>query len=120
MATSVVGQLRPKWHELSAKASELEAARGPNEARAAVDDQNKRLRPIVDALRPLNEGDRKVLASIVADVSRKIQADRAAKDSPARPGTPGSQVKPRPGQRLQPVSLEQRTYGLLSQPSGSR
>ena len=41
-----------------------------------MDDQNKRLRPIVDALRPLNEGDRKVLASIVADVSKKIQADR--------------------------------------------
>ena len=80
VATSVVGQLRPKWQELSAKASELEAAkRAEREARAAVDDQNKRLRPIVDALRPLNEGDRKVLASIVADVSRKIQADRAAK-----------------------------------------
>ena len=61
VATSVVGQLRPKWQELSAKASELEAAkRAEREARAAVDDQNKRLRPIVDALRPLNEGDRKV------------------------------------------------------------
>ena len=44
-----------------------------------MDDQNKRLRPIADALRPLNEGDRKVLASIVADVSKKIQADRAEK-----------------------------------------
>ena len=80
VAKSVVGQLRPKWQELTAKANELEAAkRAEREARATVDDQNKRLRPLVDALRPLNEGDRKVLASIVADVSRKIQADRAAK-----------------------------------------
>lgn len=80
MAKSVVGQLRPKWQELTAKANELEAAkRAEREARATVDDQNKRLRPLVDALRPLNEGDRKVLASIVADVSRKIQADRVEK-----------------------------------------
>ena len=80
VAASVVGQLRPKWQELTAKASELEAAKkAEREARATVDDQNKRLRPIVDALRPLNEGDRKVLASIVADVSKKIQADRAEK-----------------------------------------
>ena len=72
VAASVVGQLRPKWQELTAKASELEAARkAEREARATVDDQNKRLRPIVDALRPLNEGDRKVLASIVADVSKE-------------------------------------------------
>ena len=80
VAASVVGQLRPKWQELTAKASELEAAKkAEREARATVDDQNKRLRPIADALRPLNEGDRKVLASIVADVSKKIQADRAEK-----------------------------------------
>ena len=81
VAKSVVGQLRPKWQEeLTAKANELEAAkRAEREARATVDDQNKRLRPLVDALRPLNEGDRKVLASIVADVSRKIQADRVEK-----------------------------------------
>ena len=65
---------------LTAKANELEAAkRAEREARATVDDQNKRLRPLVDALRPLNEGDRKVLASIVADVSRKIQADRVGR-----------------------------------------
>ena len=61
VAKSVVGQLRPKWQELTAKANELEAAkRAEREARATVDDQNKRLRPLVDALRPLNEGDRKV------------------------------------------------------------
>ena len=119
MATSVVGQLRPKWQELSAKASELEAAkRAEREARAAVDDQNKRLRPIVDALRPLNEG----TGRFGLDRGRCVAQDSGrpgGEDSPARPGTPGSQVKPRPGQRLQPVSLEQRTYGLLSQPSGS-
>ena len=97
MAASVVGQLRPKWQELTAKASELEAAKkAEREARATVDDQNKRLRPIVDALRPLNEGDRKVLASIVADVSKKIQADRA-EDAPTRPGATRHQVKPRSG-----------------------
>ena len=57
VAASVVGQLRPKWQELTAKASELEAAKkAEREARATVDDQNKRLRPIVDALRPLNGG----------------------------------------------------------------
>ena len=52
VAKSVVGQLRPKWQELTAKANELEAAkRAEREARATVDDQNKRLRPLVDALR---------------------------------------------------------------------
>ena len=36
--------------ELTAKANELEAAkRAEREARATVDDQNKRLRPLVDA-----------------------------------------------------------------------
>ena len=57
VAKSVVGQLRPKWQELTAKANELEAAkRAEREARATVDDQNKRLRPLVDALRPLERG----------------------------------------------------------------
>lgn len=80
VAKSVVGQLRPKWQELTAKASELEAAKkAEREARATVADQDKRLRPIVDALRPLNSQERQVLASITADVSKKIQADRAAK-----------------------------------------
>ena len=38
-----------------------------------------------------------MLASIVADVSKKIQADRAGEDAPTRPGATRHQVKPRSG-----------------------
>ena len=120
VATSVVGQLRPKWQELSAKASELEAAkRAEREARAAVDDQKQAAAADCGCAAPSERGGQEGFG---LDRGRCVAQDSGrpgGEDSPARPGTPGSQVKPRPGQRLQPVSLEQRTYGLLSQPSGS-
>ena len=80
VATSVVGQLRPKWQEAVGQGQRAgggqegrtrgKGGRGRPEQAAAAD---------CGCAAPSERGDRKVLASIVADVSRKIQADRAAK-----------------------------------------
>ena len=120
VATSVVGQLRPKWQEAVGQGQRAgggqegrtrgKGGRGRPEQAAAAD---------CGCAAPSERGGQEGFG---LDRGRCVAQDSGrpgGEDSPARPGTPGSQVKPRPGQRLQPVSLEQRTYGLLSQPSGS-
>ena len=48
------------------------------ESRAAHDDQAKRMRPLVDALRPLNQKERSDLAVVMQRVSDKFVASRQA------------------------------------------
>ena len=79
VAKSVVGQLRQMAGADGQRPTSWRRPRGPNEARATVDDQNKRLRPLVDALRPLNEGDRKVWPRSWPMCRGRFEADRVEK-----------------------------------------
>jgi hypothetical protein len=73
VAQSVVEQLRPAWDVLLAKAKERDLAqKQASEARAAVADQDKRLKPLVVALGPLNQADRAKLVDVATAVSQKI------------------------------------------------
>ncbi len=73
VARSVVEQLRPTWSVLQAKAQATELAqKQAREARAAFEDQDKRLKPLVEALRPLNQEDRGKLVDVATAVSHKI------------------------------------------------
>lgn len=73
VAQSVVEQLRPAWDVLLAKAKERDLAqKQASEARAAVLDQDKRLKPLVVALGPLNQTDRAKLVDVATAVSHKI------------------------------------------------
>ena len=73
VARSVLAQLEPAWEVLRAKALATELAqKQAREARAAVENQDKRLKPLVDALRPLTPEDRAKLADVATAVSHKI------------------------------------------------
>jgi hypothetical protein len=77
VAKSVLDQLEPTWKVLRAKAQAAELAqKQAKEARAAVEDQDKRLKPLVEALRPLNQADRAKLVDVATAVSHKIVQTR--------------------------------------------
>lgn len=77
VAKSVVEQLRPGWDVLLAKAKDRDLARKEaSEARAGAVDQDKRLKPMVEALRPLNQVERAKLVDVATAVSHKIVQTR--------------------------------------------
>ena len=82
VAKSVVEQLKPTWQVLEAKARETDLAKQQaKEARAAFDDQDKRLKPLVEALRPLSQAERQKFVAVAVGAAEKIVAMRKA---PAR------------------------------------
>mgnify|MGYP003376648200 FL=1 len=82
VAKSVVEQLKPTWQVLEAKAKETDLAKQQaKEARAAFDDQDKRLKPLVEALRPLSQAERQKFVAVAVGAAEKIVAMRKA---PAR------------------------------------
>jgi hypothetical protein len=79
VAKSVVEQLKPTWQVLEAKARETDLAKQQaKEARAAFDDQDKRLKPLVEALRPLSQAERQKFVAVAVGVGEKIVATRQA------------------------------------------
>ncbi|RZI59119.1 MAG: hypothetical protein EOP14_04505 [Pseudomonas sp.] len=77
VAQSVVEQLRPAWQVLSAKARETDLAKQQaKEARAAFKDQDERLKPLVNALRPLNQEERQKFVKEALAVGEKIASSR--------------------------------------------
>ena len=82
VAKSVMEQLKPTWQVLEAKARESDLAKQQaKEARAAFDDQDKRLKPLVEALRPLSQAERQKFVAVAVGAAEKIVAMRKA---PAR------------------------------------
>ena len=70
VAKSVMEQIRPKWQELQAKANEMMAAKkSAQEARDTLAEQTKHLKPIADALRPLNDSERQSVARAVVSAA---------------------------------------------------
>lgn len=77
VAQSVLDQLRPTWEVLRAKANESDLAKKQaTEAREAFANQDKRLKPLVDVLRPLNQVERLQLVEVARDAGEKILAVR--------------------------------------------
>ena len=77
VAKSVVAQLGPAWMDIQSKAKAGDLARKQaQELRAALVDQDKRLKPLVDALRPLSQADRAKLVDVATAVSHKIVQTR--------------------------------------------
>ena len=75
---SVMEQIRPKWQELQAKANEMMAAKkSAQEARDTLAEQTKHLKPIADALRPLNDSERQSVARAVVVAAEKRVAEKA-------------------------------------------
>lgn len=73
----MVEQLRPAWQVLSAKARETDLAKQQaKEARAAFKDQDERLKPLVNALRPLNQEERQKFVKEALAVGEKIASSR--------------------------------------------
>lgn len=80
VAESVIQQIRPKWQELQAKASEAETAKQEAAAaKAAYKAQGERLKPLEDAVRPLNAKERQTLLHVVQRTSEKLLEDRQAR-----------------------------------------
>ena len=109
VARSVLAQLEPAWNTLGAKAQATELAqKQAREARAAVEDQDKRLKPLVGALRPLNAEDRARLVDVATAVSHRIVQARedalrenSASNGPSvRPGESKTGVSARKAPRL--------------------
>jgi tryptophanyl-tRNA synthetase len=74
---SVLEQIRPAWLVLSAKSQNADLAKQQaKEARDAFTDQEKRLKPLVDALRPLNLEERQKLVAEAVRAGEKLFADR--------------------------------------------
>ena len=102
VAKSVMEQIRPKWQELQAKANEMMAAKkSAQEARDTLAEQTKHLKPIADALRPLNDSERQSVARAVVSAAEKRVAESGS-NAATRPGAPRRQVKPR--SRCQPIA----------------
>ena len=79
VAKSVMEQLKPTWQVLEAKARESDLAKQQaKEARAAFDDQDKRLKPLVEALRPLSQAERQRLVLLAVGAAEKIVTTRKA------------------------------------------
>ena len=79
VAKSVVEQLKPTWQVLEAKARETDLAKQQaKEARAAFDDQDKRLKPLVEALRPLSQAERQKFVAVAVGAAEKIVTMRKA------------------------------------------
>ena len=77
VANSVLDQLQPSMTNLLAKAKSYDSAKKEaSEARAGAVDQDKRLKPLVDALRPLSQADRAKLVDVATAVSHKIVQTR--------------------------------------------
>lgn len=77
VARSVLEQMSPALQILQAKAKETDLAKKQaKEAREAFADQNTRLKPLVDMLRPLNQVERQQLVEVARDAGEKILAIR--------------------------------------------
>jgi len=77
VAKSVLEQIRPTWEVLQAKSSESDLAKQKaKEARDALEDQSKRLQPLVEAMRGLSRDDQTRLAQIAMIAGEKITKTR--------------------------------------------
>jgi len=77
VAQSVLDQLKPTWQVLRAKANESDLAKQQaKEARETLIAQDKRLKPLVDVLRPLNQVEREQLVKVAQAAGEKILTAR--------------------------------------------
>lgn len=77
VAKSVLQQIKPTWEVLQAKARESDLAKQQSkEARDALEDQNKRLRPLLEAMKGLSQDDQQQLARTAMSISEKVIARR--------------------------------------------
>lgn len=77
VAKSVLQQIGPDWKRMQAKAIEVDAAKEEaKQAKAALQDLEKRLAPIVSALRPLNDQERQQLVMVVDRAKEHLLAER--------------------------------------------
>ncbi len=80
VAKSVLAQLKPTWDVLQDKARESDLAKQQaKEARDALEDQNKRLRPLLEAMRGLSLEDQLQLAKATRSISEKVILQRKEK-----------------------------------------
>jgi hypothetical protein len=74
---SVLEQIKPAWLVLSAKSRNADLAKQQaQEARDAFSEQDKRLKPLVEALRPLSLEERQKLVAEAVRIGEKLAADR--------------------------------------------
>jgi hypothetical protein len=79
VAKSVLEQMRPALQVLRAKAKETDLAKKQvEEVREAFASQQKRLEPLVDVLRPLNQEERHQLVKVAQAAKEKILEIREA------------------------------------------
>lgn len=77
VAKSVLEQIKPTWEVLQAKAKESDLAKQQaKEARDALEDQSKRLRPLLETMRGLSQEDQLQLARTAISIGEKVAARR--------------------------------------------
>ncbi len=77
VANSVLQQIGPDWMRMQAKAIEVDKAKEEvKAAKAAQQDLEKRLAPIVTALRPLNDQERQQLVMVVDRAKEHLLGER--------------------------------------------
>ncbi|RYF50864.1 MAG: hypothetical protein EOO38_04630 [Cytophagaceae bacterium] len=77
VAKSVLEQIKPTWEVLQAKAKESDLAKQQaKEARDTLEDQDRRLRPLLEAMRSLNREDQLRLAQVTVEAGKKLATTR--------------------------------------------
>lgn len=77
VAKSVLQQLKPTWEVLKDKAKESDLAKQQaKEARDALEDQSRRLRPLLEAMQGLSHDDQQQLARTLMTISKKVAERR--------------------------------------------
>jgi hypothetical protein len=77
VAKSVLEQIKPTWDVLQAKAKESDLAKQQSkEARNALEDQSKRLRPLLETMHKLSREDQLHLAKTTISIGEKVAARR--------------------------------------------
>lgn len=79
VAAAVLQKMEPAWQAMNAKARGFELAqRQVKEARAAQDDQAKRMKPLIDALRPLGREEREAFVTVAVRVGQNLVSSQKA------------------------------------------
>jgi hypothetical protein len=77
VAKSVLEQITPNWKRMQAKASEANQAKASEkQARAAQEQLQQRLKPVIDVLRPLNDSERKTFLVVAERVKENLLEQR--------------------------------------------
>lgn len=81
VANSVLQQIGPDWKRMQAKAIEVDAAKEEaKQAKAGQADLQRRMAPVVNAMRPLNEVERLAMLKMMEQIKDRFLEDRTKKE----------------------------------------